>query len=536
MSIICKAFFSFMFSVIVTSLIGQNTFQKTIGGNGYDDCSDMILTSDGNFALTGSTLSYGAGNGDVYLCKINNNGNIIWAKTYGGLGTEYGLSLQQTTDSGYIIAGSTGDTLSFISKIYIVKTDSLGDTIWTRSYGKQNSYSASSIFQNNDGSYIVSGFSYDSNCILLLKLNSFGDTLWSKKYCEQFHCGTSKVLQTSDGGYIVTGYSSDATIQFEALLLKTDSLGNIVFSKTYGRGNYLYEFANSIIKTFDGGYLISGTNRDSEDNIYLIKLNSAFDTLWTRTLYDTSNLYSYINNASVYQCMDSSYIITGMASSGDSIAIDSASIYLVKTDIFGIPIWSRKFGSTRQYYGEKSNRVLETMDGGLIISGLTSDAGAFIIGIPDIYIIKTNKDGFSNCLNLPTSFVSKPYNTIVGTYSFTVSSGFNKFNTGTIVTTPSFIDTVLCSTTSVQEIFPIFKSISCYPNPFFDYTIIDLQKSDNSIITIDIIDITGRIVKNLDDISTNEVILHKGDMKSGFYFFKAYCVDKVFGIGKFVIE
>src|ERR1039457_2751089 len=120
--------------VVVLGLIGlraegQITFQKTYGVNADDIGYSVIQTYDGGYAITGTI---GTNNYDVFLVKTDSFGDTLWTKSYGGIHADYGYSIIQTNDSGYIIVGSTE---SFDADVYVIRTDSLGDTLWTRIYG-----------------------------------------------------------------------------------------------------------------------------------------------------------------------------------------------------------------------------------------------------------------------------------------------------------------------------------------------------------------------------------------------------------------
>ncbi|MCK4575365.1 hypothetical protein KAU34_03060, partial [candidate division WOR-3 bacterium] len=136
--------------------------------------------------------------------------DTLWVRKYGGLDMDEAHSVQQTSDGGYIIVGMTKPfgvvkTLN----VYLIKTDANGDTIWTKMFGGSNYDAGHSVQQTSDGGYIIAGmtisFGVDSGDVYLIKTNSFGDTLWTKTYGGvNFDCGYS-VQQTSDGGYIIAG-------------------------------------------------------------------------------------------------------------------------------------------------------------------------------------------------------------------------------------------------------------------------------------------------------------------------------------------
>ena len=112
-------------------------------------------TTDGGYIITGVTSFFG--NSDVYLIKTDGNGDSLWTKTFGGLSQDYGLSVQQTSDGEYIISGSTTSSVNGNDDVYLIKTDGNGDSLWIRTYGGSDTYYGRSVQQTADGGYIVAG-------------------------------------------------------------------------------------------------------------------------------------------------------------------------------------------------------------------------------------------------------------------------------------------------------------------------------------------------------------------------------------------
>src|SRR6185436_16704036 len=266
----------------------QTTFQKIVGTN-QETANAIQQTSDGGYILFGETNSFSlAGFSDLYLIKADINGNLTWTKTFGAYLMELAYSVQQTTDGGYILAGATA-SLSAPWEIYLIKTDSNGDTLWSKTYYTGPGDLGYSVQQTYDGGYIITGEHQGINGyeVNLIKTDVNGNWSWSNIYGNNGLNTTisSSVKQTTDHGYIITGFTDAfGAGNADVYLLKTDSTGILQWSKTYGGTGIDKGF--SVEQTSDAGYIVAGTTSSfgaGGTDFYLVKTNVSGDTLWTRT-------------------------------------------------------------------------------------------------------------------------------------------------------------------------------------------------------------------------------------------------------------
>ena len=187
---------------------GQTTFFNSYGGQGNDHGKSIITTIDTAYAVIGATESFGSGNTDMYLFKIDSLGNLLWSKTYGGSNVDWGMDLKQTVDTGYILTGySNSDSWDY--DIYVVKTNSVGDSLWTNTYGGSDWDFSYSIATTIDSGYIIAGETYSYGSGLsdgyAIKLDSLGDTLWTKTFGGAGKDVFKDVIETKSGDLLFAG-------------------------------------------------------------------------------------------------------------------------------------------------------------------------------------------------------------------------------------------------------------------------------------------------------------------------------------------
>ena len=364
---------------------GKVTFRKTYGGMSYDYGYSVQQASDGGYIVVGTTYSFGWCDGDVYLIKTDMNGDQVWTKTFGGDDEDAGNSVQQTSDGGYIITGYTGSFGAGFFDVYLIKTDMNGNHVWTKTFGGAGSDFGYSVQQTLDSGYIITGTtdSPSSNAdVYLIKTDINGDTIWTKCFGGTNIDHGYSVKQTSDGGYIIAGttYSSGAG-ETDVYLIKTDANGNQVWSKTFGGTSV--DWGYSVQQTSDGGYIIVGFTESfcaGGSDVYLIKTNPNGDTVWTKTIAGNAAE----EGCAVRQTSDGGYIICGYT---DAFSANQGDIFLIKTDINGNQVWTKTYGGANT---EQGNSVQQTTDDGYIIAGTTFSFGN---GGSDVYLIKTDEDG-----------------------------------------------------------------------------------------------------------------------------------------------
>ena len=361
----------FLFVIIYFSFESeaQNIFEKTYGTNLFEEAKSVRQTSDGGYIIGGTNL-----------VKVDNFGVEEWTKPYPS------VFANTTTSNEYILINSNSPNITF------TKVDINGDILWQTNYSQgiwanHGNY----IEQVDDGGYIVAGNYKDvaGSGMLLMKLNSVGNKLWQTTFSEPTSAGFChgfSAKQTSDNGYIIVGYTYidfyDSTRNKDVIIVKTDSSGIEQWRRYFGGA--MDDFASSVKQDNQGNYLISATTNSfgvgSESNMYLIKLDSIGDSLWTRTYGGNWEETA----EGLWTTNDGGCILVGQSNSFSNGDLNG---YIVKTDINGDTLWTKKYGGIGI---ETINSVQQTFDNGYVMSGYTNSIG---VGDFDMVLLKTDSIG-----------------------------------------------------------------------------------------------------------------------------------------------
>ncbi|HEC77120.1 MAG TPA: hypothetical protein ENI33_07690 [Thermoplasmatales archaeon] len=298
--------------IIKTDKEGNEIWNKTYGGKDAEYIFDVISVEDG-YIIAGQTFSYSAGMGDGWLIKIDKEGNEIWNKTYGGKLDEDARKILETND-GYIFVAGCWSFGSPNGNVWLVKVDKEGNEIWNKTYGGKNHEIGYSITEDG-GKYILGGitrsFGAGGYDIWIIKTDKEGNEIWNKTYGGKLDEDARKILETNDGYIFVAGCWSFGSPNGNVWLVKVDKEGNEIWNKTYGGKNNEY---GGIVKQTDKGYVIMGQTSsfgDGKSDLWLLKVDKEGNEIWKRRIGGSSLDYG----VTVKSTDDKGYIIAGLTSS-----------------------------------------------------------------------------------------------------------------------------------------------------------------------------------------------------------------------------
>ncbi len=322
--------------LIKTNAKGDTLWKKTYGGKGSDNGWAVRQTADKGFIVAGYTNSFGNGGMDIYLLKTDSKGKALWTKTFGGAEDEYGWDVRITKDNGFIIAAQTSSEGNGEIDAYLIKVDEKGNKEWSQTYGGDKVDRIFSVQQTPDGGYAAAGITYSYNSInpsdrdgYILKTNPTGQQEWYKTFGKDAYDVGHSIALTDDGGLFITGYGeSFATAGHrDVYLIKTDTTGENQWMKVYGEIGE--ERGIKGHQTKDGGYIAIGFTSQNRD-VYLIKTNNSGETLWTRTYGSPDKMdFGY----TVKETKDGGFILTGHS---EPFSREKSDILLIKTDSEGL--------------------------------------------------------------------------------------------------------------------------------------------------------------------------------------------------------
>jgi predicted secreted protein len=359
---------------------------QTYGGTGDDTASSLVITSDGGYALAGTTFSFGAGGNDFWLIKTDAFGNVEWNQTYGGTADDGASQLVVTSDGGYALAGTTNSFGAGGGDCWLIKIDQFGKMEWNQTYGGTADDGASQLVVTSDGGYALAGYTASSGAggrdFWLVKTDMFGNMEWNQTYGGTNNEQAYSLVVTSDGSYALAGswdLPSDTVppgfvVPSDFWLVKTDVFGNMEWNQTY-EGSVAY----SLVDIHDGGFALAGETDlfgAGDRKSFLMRTDALGNVEWNQT-YEGGVAISLVVTS------DSDYALAGFAGSFEDANND---FWLVKTDALGNVEWNQTYDGTEL---DVASSLVEALDGGYSLLGSTRS----IPGWSDFWLVKTDEFG-----------------------------------------------------------------------------------------------------------------------------------------------
>ncbi|MFN8143667.1 MAG: T9SS type A sorting domain-containing protein [Bacteroidia bacterium] len=508
-----RIFLSLLFLFLINSCLAQSTFQRQFkGGIQLEVLSEPIVQS-GGFIIAGTTDSFALHGTDMYLIRLNENGDTLWSKTYDHGQYDVCQAECSTDDGGFLLAGRTEGITINNSKALLIKTDSTGHMLWTKTYGGPSYETAIDVRQTKDSGFIIAAETHSYGAgnkdIFMIKTNSVGDTIWTKVLGGVEAESVKSVCETSDDGYAITGVTfSFSNGSGKIFLVKMDRNGNVDWTKIYGGNNW--DYGSSVLETPDRGFILTGITYSTGagvGDVIMIKTDSIGNRDWAKT-YGGTNTEVGMN---VKVCRDGGFIVLGQ-----SISFSTAwnAFYLIRTDRYGDTLWTRAYGEDLKNIGTS---VEETALGGFVLSGYRGYIGS---NSSSYYLIQTDSDGFSGCAERFTA-------------TQVMNSSLNGFTAPFVITqaSPQVLSIAMIEGSGSEDstLCSIINSLPEFPNSSLESLIISPNPS-NEILTIEFIQpvtgeidlhsLSGECVFHSSLIQTNKLTINTGTTLNGIFILK----------------
>jgi Tol biopolymer transport system component len=309
--------------LLKTDAAGEPLWEKTLGGDRFDRGIDILATADGGFLVLGETRSFGAGDRDIYLLMIDDQGEQLWFQTFGGPKEEQAFAIQPAADGGYTLSGQTASFGAGGTDLYLVKIDAQRNEEWSQTYGSELDEEGSNVAELPEGGFLVQGAQLHKGQdylamnpdLYLVRTDGQGNVLWSRVLEEPGAQAGFDMLSAPDGHYVITGLRSDTgtDVGVDPLLVKIDADGNVLWNRAIGEANIM-DYGSALLATPDGGYLLAGMSvRGGRGGIPLIKLDGDGQVLWRKMLSEDRGNRAGI---AILEAADGGYLVVGTVSNG----------------------------------------------------------------------------------------------------------------------------------------------------------------------------------------------------------------------------
>ncbi len=398
--------FSFMFWAHVLSQTPDTLWTKSFGGNGEDWIGSSVTQTDDNGFIMAGWYDNGDA-ADVWLLKTDANGDTLWTKTFGGSEDDMGSDIVITPQGDYVIAAITHSYGAGEDDWWLIKTDADGNMIWNKTYGGIEEDEDVSIEKTSDGGFILTGqHTIDGDGqVWLVKTDSNGNVVWDNYAFPNAEAGSVGhcVRQTTDGGYIIVGENDDLGIW----LIKTDPSGNMEWNNAYGGSEPCCDEGYIVEQTSDNGFILGGETlsfgpNDSTTYAWLIKTDEQGDTLWTQKYFQAlpdSIGASVGYGNSLMQTEDGGYLFTGFR----GLNAGELDLFLTKTDENGTEQW------TEILENAAGMCLTQTAQGNIMVGGLNPTSEGDMNIFLSLFNVTTTGIGYSDYLGYKANMLYQNY-------------------------------------------------------------------------------------------------------------------------------
>lgn len=483
-----------LLSLLVVGLAhGQAPFfQRVYTSDSYDNATCVVQTFDDGYVVGGSTSSWGGGNSDAYIFKLDTLGNCLWSKTYGTAGTEWATDIVETPDSGLCVVGYTNFLGNGGYDFYLLRLDSLGNLLWDTTYGGSDWDRGHSISNTADGGFILAGETYSKGAGnadgWVIKIDDMGTVQWDSTYGGPGDDRFFDLDTVSGGDYFVAGETeSFGAGDFDLYCMRLNPVGDTVWTRTMGAN--LWDTGNEVLELYDGDYLVTGTSTeaDSTTDAYTVRFDTDGNVIWELLSGNVGTEYGF---GVAQQEWPGQAII--LAASTNSFGGGLTDFFYGRYTQTASWITGNSFGG---FEDDIPAEVIRVRDNGYVFVGTSRSFGSVYT---DVYVVRMNANQTTGAID---------FGHVCGT------------NVGE------------------EEIIQEEVGINLYPNPLTETAQVEVVLPEGaSIDQIDfrLMDLAGREVYQQTASSTTFTI-HPEGLQQGVYLFNIFNRGAKIGSGKLMI-
>lgn len=366
----------------------DDAFQRTFGGAKRDEGRSIVAAHNGGYVIAANTESFGNGGSDIHIMKLDRLGHLDWRRNYGGVRDEKANDIIRTPDGGYFVLGSTQTYGRGEEDIWLLKLNSSGRKSWEKTYGDGQQEVGLRITALKDGNYAIVGLTQSKGNgkgdVWLLKIADDGGVIWEQtRGGSEWDVGMD-VAEAEDGNWMVVGYSQSFNPNkvSDGWVMKIEgAVGDSTFwTQTFGGGQT--DLFTGIKASNDGNFVLTGNTKsfgNGAEDVWLLKLNTNGQKIWQKTVGGKGKDLA----SNLLQTSSGNYTIVGQTSSAGAGAEDA---WLVNLSADGSFLWKNELGGKGT---DNATAIVETADKGYVMVGSTpSDKGDL-----DIWVLHLGERG-----------------------------------------------------------------------------------------------------------------------------------------------
>lgn len=633
---LCLFYFFLFKGILVFGQAPEIEWEKSFGGNGGDRGQAIISTPDSGFIAVGYTNSTDGdiilnhGSQDFWIVKMDSDGEMLWQKSYGGSAYDLCYGICNGVNGGFILVGQTNSIDGDVTEnkglydYWIIKIDDNGEIVWQKTFGGTSSENARSIIPTNDGNYLIAGYTSSndgdissnqgSSDVWIVKLNDFGSIIWQKTFGSSESDHAYDIVETIFGEIYVCGYSegsngdvSNNNGSTDFWILKLNAEGNLIWEKSFGgsesdNAQALCLKENGVVcvgETYSNDYDVDGFHGLLDT--WVVAVDSLGNLQWQRPYGGTNG----DEGDDIAQLSNNDFIFTGRSSvaNGDVTENKGAIDYwVVSIDSLGVINWQKSIGGSDE---DHSYGIAITADSQIVVNGVSESSdfdvtatftfeNYWVVKLAKcemVYYLDFDNDGYGNssidtvACDIPLGYSIDPndcndFNLLIHPLAVEICNGLDDNCDGNIDEDIFYYtyfedadnddygninsDSIACalpagyveSNTDCDDtnpsIYPgapeilnglddncdgfidegleidnaLLSAIKIYPNPASDQLFIETSLQDD--FNIEIFDARGRIIFNLKFNSNTNISLI--DFSQGIYFIKIISENSFAGI------